>query len=108
MCRYQDYRTETHGYEYINHEGGFVEYLIAGRECVVSEIYVVPGYRGSGLAFLMMDQLRDVAASKGCRMMTCDTDLAQRDPETAIIATLKYGFRIQAAGPDRISYYMEI
>jgi GNAT superfamily N-acetyltransferase len=39
----------------------------------VKSMYVVPAYRGAGLAARLLDELHDVAAERGCRAIRLDT-----------------------------------
>jgi len=105
---YQDYKSEILGSVFINHDHGFLEYIISGKECFIRELYIEPDFRESGLGSELANKLMKIAQGYECETITCQTELDQINPETAVKAILGYGFKIHSAADNKIYYYMEV
>ncbi len=108
MSLYQDYKTETLGSSFINHDRGFLEYTIDKKECFICELYIEPDFRKSGLGSELANKLMKIAKGYECEIITCQTDMNQNNPETAVKAILGYGFKIHSALDNKLFYYMEV
>jgi ribosomal protein S18 acetylase RimI-like enzyme len=96
------------GSSFINHDNGFLEYIIKEKECFICELYIEPEYRETGVGSMLADKLLKIAQGYECEVITCRTDLDQLVPEAAVKAILAYGFKISGAADNKIFYYMEV
>lgn len=77
-----------------------------GLECYLAELYVVPALRGRGLGRALMNEVLDVARSRGADYIdlnTSESDTAARALYTSL------GFTYREGGPDGPpNYYYEL
>jgi GNAT superfamily N-acetyltransferase len=115
MTSYKDYLMFKYDYEgAIERDGAFLLYRFfrdeAGNctELNIGDIYVPPQKRNDGLATKLGDEVTMIAKAKGCRFMTCQTELTGKGDEVSMIVILSYGFKPYKAEGNKIQFLKEV
>lgn len=94
MSLYANYVKEREGKEILESEHGFATYQIAGPECYIKDIYIVPEMRTSGLAGKMADEIAVIAKEKGCKFLSGSVCPTANESTTSLRVLLSYGFKL--------------
>ena len=105
---YLEYLKEREDMHIIQIHEGFLLYKLLDGELLISDIYVLPQYRKKGISAVLADKAKEIARANGYKHMTCQADLAANGCEAAVKTILSYGFKLLAAGDNKISFYMGV
>jgi predicted GNAT superfamily acetyltransferase len=106
---YRDYLIYKYDYEgSIDRDGAFLLYRIQGECLNIGEIFVPPQKRGDHLATKMADEVSMIAKAKGCKYLTCQTELTGKGDDVSMMAILSYGFKPYEANGNKIQYLKEV
>ncbi len=97
MSHYADYKKEFEGYETIEDDNGFINYLINGDICYIQEVYVVPDKRKLGIMTEYAVQVENIAKEKGCKKLLGSVVPGQRDATYRMKAVMSFGFKLQSS-----------
>jgi ribosomal protein S18 acetylase RimI-like enzyme len=91
---YAQYIKEREGREIIEKRWGFITYKIAGEECDIDTVYIVPEYRNAKAASSLTESVIEIAKAAGCKTL-----IGYNDPETdgssvSMKAMLAFGFEL--------------
>ena len=89
---------------------GFIQYryLDGGKSVYVVEIYVVPDHRKKGTASSMADMVAVEAKEKGCTEMIGSVVPSTKGSTASLSVLLAYGFELQRASNDFITFRKDI
>lgn len=94
MSLYSDYLKELGTSGIIEEDNGFATYNILGKECYLTQIYITPDARKTGLASKLADKVADIGISNGCQVMTGSVNTKIKDPTSSMKVLLAYGFKL--------------
>lgn len=105
---YGQYIEAREGFEILESEHGFITYKITGDECYVRDIFVERAHRKEGLASLLCDRVRAIAAVQGCKWLTGSVQPSVPGSTESLKVVLAYGFSLVSAQPDFIILKMGV
>lgn len=104
-----DYYKEREGLEVYEITGkGFAIYSMKGEECYISEIYVAPLFRRSGVASEMADAVGEIAKENGCKYLTGTVNPSTNNSHKSLLVLLGYGFELLAAKENLIIFKKDL
>lgn len=105
---YAKYIKERENFSIIEDEYGFATYNIAGDECYIRDIYVLPEHRKSNVASCYADRISEIAREQGCKYLTGTVAPSANGSTTSIKVLLGYGFRLLESQIDKIIFVKEL
>lgn len=108
MSLYGQYIKEREGKDIVECEDGFATYLIAGEECYIENLYVVPEKRRTHLATQLADQIAIIAKERGCKYLTGSVAPNTKNATSNIIVLISYGMRLLRSTPNLIYFGKEL
>jgi len=105
---YEQYMKEREGIDFHKSEHGFVAYKIESSHLFLLDVWVAPTVRRARICYSLVDQLILLAKQKGCTTVHCQTDVRTKNPEISLLAIINYGFKINGADRNLITYVKEI
>lgn len=92
----------------IEHHYGFATYKISGDECYIRDVYVDENFRRHGIASILVDDVRRIAKSHGCKKLTTTVCPSALNSTDSIKAVLGYGFNLHSSINDFIFFRIDI
>ncbi len=92
MSMWANYQKEVWGFETLENEKGFVSYQVLEDAIFITDIYVEPDFRRSGIAWEFADEIAEMARAQGKQRLLGRVDVTQADSATSLKAQLAYGF----------------
>ena len=91
---YAEYLRERRGYELLldREHRGFAVYSYKQPYCYISDIYVRPDHRHTGMAREMADLLSEMAKDAGCTHLLGSIDMTTNGWEHSLHLLVQYGF----------------
>lgn len=96
------YYKERRNAEIISDDYGFIVYMILNDSCLIDDIFVVENERKKHIASRLADKVKAIAIHNECEKMVCVVNTTTKGCTEAIIAILKYGFRLADAYESKI------
>lgn len=96
------YVKEREGLETLETPQGFALYKIAGPECYLQDIYVIPEKRKSHVATRMADAVAEIAKSKGCEWLVGSVCPSANNSQASLLVLIAYGMTLKKAENDII------
>lgn len=94
MSLLRDYHKERFGWETYENSYGFIVYDLAPPEASIEELYVVPERRGERLAAKFADHVLKEAKKANCERVWLRVTPGTGGAESAMSASLRYGFKM--------------
>lgn len=110
MSLFGEYIKETRSLNIIEKEWGYATYevMLEAKECYIEDIYVQPEMRKLGWASKLADEIKGIARSEGCKILTGAVTSRTKNMTTSVSVLIGYGFKIDKIVTDVIFFKMEI
>ncbi len=108
MSLYKDYIKETQNGTILETEDGFITYFIFGKECFLSDVYVVPEKRRTGTALEFQKKITEIVKPLGCTHFTGCCDLRNPAASYSAKSMLIDGFKLLRLEGSKIFFIKEI
>ena len=96
MSLYAQYIKERENKDIVETDEGFATYQIYGDECYIADIYVIPGARKTGLASQLANQIKGLAKSSGCKILTGSVCLDANNAVASMNVLYAYGMKVHS------------
>ncbi len=106
---YKDYLGKKAGWDgTFEDPHGFIAYRqLNDTEMHICDIYIEPTKRAMGIATELADKVLDLAIARGCKILSCRTQITGSEDHLSMLAILHYGFRPVQAHSNEILYMKE-
>ena len=108
MSLWSDYLLERLGHEVIEVEEGFAQISFVDGICGLENIYVLPLFRKTGVAGVLLGKVTLRAKELGCTKVATQVWPSIKGADAALSAAIKYGFKLISADNRRILMIKEI
>lgn len=107
---YKSYLKERENAEVLARSNGFIVYkhLPESRATYITEVYVQPEARRTGLASELANIVTEIARSQGHTKLIGSVSPSASDSTGSLWLLLKYGFKLQSSADDIIYMSKEI
>jgi predicted GNAT family acetyltransferase len=105
---FAEYILEREGENVITAERGFATYKFGQGYCYITDIYVQPEARKSGLASSLADEVCKIAKSHSVSLLVGSVDTEAVGATTSMKALLGYGFSVSHNDGSMIYFKKEI
>lgn len=79
----------------IEMDNGFIQYRINDDEtCFVSEIYIKPEFRKTGITYELEKKVVEKAKEAKCKYIYCQADINNPNLDAAVVTIIKNGYSI--------------
>lgn len=105
---YAAYLKERTGQQIIETKEGFIAYTIAGQECFIEDLYVLPEFRKKYVGSHLVDSVAAIGKKSDCQYLTCSLAMAAKNKDESLKAFIGYGFKLLRATPEAIYFVKEL
>lgn len=91
---YAKYVKERRDGDILETDHSFVTYKIIGNECQIIDLYVDNKFRKKGLCNNIIDELSEIARSKGCDHLSGNIYFLDPGHKITLLSAIKLGFEI--------------
>ena len=91
---YAQYLKERQEAEILENENGFIIYKINQDECFIIDMFIRPEIRGLGQGNDLVRHLKQIAIANGCKAITANIHLADKNANKTLLAGLHAGFKV--------------
>lgn len=108
MSLYSDYIKEHEDREAIETDSGFVFFKIAGKECYIQEIYIIPEKRRLNIASDLANKVTIIAKERGCEYLVGSVVPTANKSTESTKTLLTYGFKLLRSEPNLIWFIKKV
>lgn len=108
MKMFADYIKERENKECLYSAKGFATFLFEKETCYIENIYVKPEFRKEGEASRLADEIADIAAKKGCKLLMGSVSPLANGSTDSLKVLLAYGFKLVSSTNNFIILSKEI
>lgn len=108
MSLYADYLRERSFTEILEKDYGFATYELAGDECYIKDLYVIPSKRKEGLASEMANEISQIAKEKGCKYLTGSVCPSAKGSDASLQILSAYGMKLHSSRENLIIFKKDI
>ena len=105
---YAEYLKERQEAEILENESGFIIYKLTDGECFIIDMFIRPEIRGLGEGHSLVKNLKQIAIASGCKAITANIHLADKNANKTLLAGLHTGFKVVRADQNILLIYMDV
>jgi GNAT superfamily N-acetyltransferase len=105
---YKAYLKEREGLDVLAVDHGFLVYRLFSNSAYISDYYVDPEHRRSGIGYAMADCLFELCLEKGIPTVYCQIDNFANGVELSKLTVERYGFERLGEEGSIVHYKMEV
>lgn len=108
MSLLSDYLREKNLVEIVESEKGFATFYFLNEGCYVQDIFVSAEFRHQGIATKMLDEISNIARTKGYKKLFGSCVPSSDNSTSSLIAAFDYGFKLHSSKDNFILYIKDI
>lgn len=102
LTKYARYIYEKANIYLVESDHAFITYSIEKDTCMIHDLWVDPEHRKLKIGSVMADHVSSIAKDNGCSKLVSTVMVNSNGCEDALVAQVKYGFKIIGSDSERI------